>query len=70
MASFEGLVMKLLTEPKFAQKFLDEKTRAQALDDVGINSSDQGLLAALQKIDYKAISAVRQILDPLSTNKN
>lgn len=70
MASFEALVMKLLTEPKFAQKFLDKNTRAQALDEVGINSTDQGLLVALDKIDYKAISNVRQILDPLSTNKN
>jgi hypothetical protein len=70
MASFEELVTKLLTDPAFAKEFYNKDTRAKALDKIGINSGYPGLLAALDKIDYAAISNVRQIMDPVMNNKN
>jgi len=70
MGSFEDLVAKLLTDPSFAQEFHNKSTRVKALDKIGINSGYPGLLDALNKIDYGAISNVREMMDPVVKNKN
>jgi hypothetical protein len=70
MGNFQDLVTKLLTDPAFAQKFYNETTRAQALDSMGFKSGHPGLLDALKKINYDAISDVHQIMDPVKSVRN